>query len=1061
MEEEKNQNTGQELAEKVVQDVQDTSNMVKDGTKLAKDIGTGNVLGIAKDSLNLLKNKKVRRIILAIILIPIILVIFLASSLHSIYRAIVDKGMEILDSIVDFFTITADDGSINIDNDQIDAIIEGITGLGVDMDALKLMGDVDYDNPDVEKRNKEAMRKYIRKFYEAQAVTQTLNYHKGYEDPNKTYGRIYIKKAGQTEPLTYIAYDKMEKKTKTSEEGNTSTSFNNFLFIGDSRTEGIENKLEKLGENVNAIGVTSSNPGDWEEVTRTGGPSSIYNQTITLPTENEVSGISIALGVNNTSQTNRMKNVLNNLLGRYPSVKIYVNSVFHVGKGYNTINSATMNANIDKFNTEIKEFCNNNSMLTYIDITNGLYDESGYLKSDYSSDSLHLNNKGNDILIKNLKIKITGEEETTDNTVNQNEAEDLTDKFSINDNGEIVLPGWTRTVTEKNGRKVSDVTIMNLKTIDYRNVVSQYTTSMNFFLYLAMISQNPEFVAAVTDLVKQSKIELTVLETEITDIETTEYSYIEHRRETNEYFELGEEEPSYSTISSDTKKTDTTVVTTTTSIPTLAVTYVKTWFCEQTITYDKKEHNSGPVTSDPVLGEDEPPKEPAKDKVDKVTWITGKSTTYTTETKTTRYEEGTRGQVIDRTGEKGSQGLNSLKKVDENTTIVGLLDDKFKIPHSSREEKAGSNIVSGAEWLFDLMQQDPNLQSTEQIMRYVLYKYTGKDYGVTSLDFGIFNAKDFNSVNMMYGNSVEDKVWYALRDAGFSEYAVAGVMGNIYGESGFNPSIIEYGSGQGFGLCQWTAGRRTALENYASSKGVEPSDVNTQIEFLLTELTYGGAGPAQGYAVYQLLSYRGYNGDMWENAENPEDAAVAFCWSFERPGAPDLNTRKQAARRYYEEYKGKVRPTGGVIIQVADAIHKYMEENNYTYCVYSSNSYEECKNESHGLNSTFKASQTGYHHTCCATYVSWVLQEAGYITEAEHSNSAGGINNILIRKGWTQIFSTTELEPGDVLYYNYGHIAIYAGDGTVYNAGSGEAIRGTSPAQSGLSSVTYGLRAPN
>lgn len=745
--EEENQNTGQEVAEKIGQEVQDTSNMVKDGTKLAKDVGTGNILGAAKDTANLLKNKKVKRMVIISILMPIILITFIASSLYVIFDSIGGTVKDILDSIVDFFTITADDGSINIDDDQIDAIIDGIAGLGVDLDDLKLMGDVDYDDPDVEARNKEAMRKYIRKFYEAQAVTQTLNYHKGYEDPNKTYGRIYIKKVGQTEPLTYIAYDKMEEKTKTSEEGNTSTSFNNFLFIGDSRTEGIENKLEKLGENVNAIGVTSSNAGHWEEVTRTGGPNSVYNQTVTLPTESEVSGISVALGVNNTYQTNSMKNVLNNLLGRYPSVNIYVNSVFHVGKGYNTINAATMNANIDKFNAEIKEFCDDNSMLTYIDITDGLYDESGYLKSDYSSDSLHLNNKGNDILIKNLKIKITGGEETTDNTVSQNKAEDLTDKFSINDKGEIVLPGWTRTVTEKNRRKVSDITTMNLKTINYRNVVSQYTTSMNFFLYLAMISQNPEFVAAVTDLVKQSKIELTVLETEITDIETTEYSYTEHKRETNEYFELGVEEPSYSTISSDNKKTDTTVVTTTTSIPTLAITYVKTWFCEQTITYDKKEHNSEPVTSEPVLGEDESPKEPAKDKIDKVTWITGKSTTYTTETKTTRYEEGTRGQVIDKTGEKGSQGLNSFGKVDENTTIVGLLDDEFKIPKTSRKEKAGSNIVSGAEWLFDLMQKDPNLQNAEQIMRYVLYKYTGRDYGVTSLDFSIFDAKDFKTIN--------------------------------------------------------------------------------------------------------------------------------------------------------------------------------------------------------------------------------------------------------------------------------------------------------------------------
>ena len=154
---------------------------------------------------------------------------------------------------------------------------------------------------------------------------------------------------------------------------------------------------------------------------------------------------------------------------------------------------------------------------------------------------------------------------------------------------------------------------------------------------------------------------------------------------------------------------------------------------------------------------------------------------------------------------------------------------------------------------------------------------------------------------------------------------------------------------------------------------------------------------------------------------------------------------------------------GGTILAIADEIHKYMEANNYTYCVYGSNSYEECAkySKSHGLNSTFEASKTGYHNTCCATYVSWVLQEAGYITEAEHTNGANALKDLLISKGWIQIMNVSELQPGDVLYYNSGHVEIYAGDGAVYNAGSGSAIRGASPAGNSVSSVTYGLRAPN
>ena len=135
------------------------------------------------------------------------------------------------------------------------------------------------------------------------------------------------------------------------------------------------------------------------------------------------------------------------------------------------------------------------------------------------------------------------------------------------------------------------------------------------------------------------------------------------------------------------------------------------------------------------------------------------------------------------------------------------------------------------------------------------------------------------------------------------------------------------------------------------------------------------------------------------------------------------------------------------IIDCAEMIHSYMEENNYTYCVYyyNNNSEEECANRSLcGLNVTFEESKTGYHHSCCATYVSWVLQEAGYLTRAEHTDGAGTLKGILLNKGWQQIGSIDEAEPGDILYYD-GHIEIYAGDYTVYNAGSGNAIRDPAP----------------
>ena len=211
------------------------------------------------------------------------------------------------------------------------------------------------------------------------------------------------------------------------------------------------------------------------------------------------------------------------------------------------------------------------------------------------------------------------------------------------------------------------------------------------------------------------------------------------------------------------------------------------------------------------------------------------------------------------------------------------------------------NLVSGSDMLFELLADNEKTQNHENLMRYLLYLLTNDSYGVEEFQFNDFLNGSFSDTSEIEGDSIQEKVWSAVVNAGYSEEAAAGVLGNIEAESGYDPSIIEGGTGIGFGLCQWSYGRRTNLEAYAQSKGVDPSDINTQIEYLIGEITPGGG--ANGYATYQLLTYNGYSPDDWINATTPEDAAIAFCWSFERPGIPRMDVRTEAARRYYEQFK--------------------------------------------------------------------------------------------------------------------------------------------------------------
>ena len=120
----------------------------------------------------------------------------------------------------------------------------------------------------------------------------------------------------------------------------------------------------------------------------------------------------------------------------------------------------------------------------------------------------------------------------------------------------------------------------------------------------------------------------------------------------------------------------------------------------------------------------------------------------------------------------------------------------------------------------------------------------------------------------------------------------------------------------------------------------------------------------------------------------------------------------------------------------AKEIHDYMRENNYGYCTYDFR----CEHDGEcGLNSTFEASKTGKHNVCCATYVSWVLQETGYITKQEHIdnnfNAANNLSKYLENHGWRVLEKGETLQPGDILCFNH-HIAIYGGRGAQYDAGN-------------------------
>jgi hypothetical protein len=119
---------------------------------------------------------------------------------------------------------------------------------------------------------------------------------------------------------------------------------------------------------------------------------------------------------------------------------------------------------------------------------------------------------------------------------------------------------------------------------------------------------------------------------------------------------------------------------------------------------------------------------------------------------------------------------------------------------------------------------------------------------------------------------------------GLPPHIAEGFVMNFQDESGLNPGINERnpivpGSRGGFGLYQLTGPRRVDYETFARERGVDPSDVDAQLDFMMMELQ----GP-ESAAARSIMS-----------APDAGSAAAAIVTDFLRPSA---EYRDQRAARY-------------------------------------------------------------------------------------------------------------------------------------------------------------------
>lgn len=117
---------------------------------------------------------------------------------------------------------------------------------------------------------------------------------------------------------------------------------------------------------------------------------------------------------------------------------------------------------------------------------------------------------------------------------------------------------------------------------------------------------------------------------------------------------------------------------------------------------------------------------------------------------------------------------------------------------------------------------------------------------------------------------------------GISPIAASGIIGNLAQESDLKPTARD-GTGA-YGAAQWMGSRLSGLHQFATANNRNASDLPTQLDYLIKE--------AQERGDLQKL----------QNANSPEEAAILFGRSYERPAERTANwaRRQREARNVYQ-----------------------------------------------------------------------------------------------------------------------------------------------------------------
>ncbi len=695
---------------------------------------------------------------------------------------------------------------------------------------------------------------------------------------------------------------------------------------------------------------------------------------------------------------------------------------------------------------------------------------------------IYIKRKGDDSNIANLQY--ISQEEFQKKVDGKNS--DVKGYFTLDDQGNLQVAKEETIVTKEieNDKTISENTITNItiSIADYKSALKKYTLTFDYLWALLVTTGDLDFMDSVSKLAIGSSVDVMLLDEKTVSVSTNvkehdiigrakNKAYVDIIYADNEtatrYFESEE----YETGSS--KYHYEQIITTTTITPNIQVTNAKTWLADYTNTYPENRNENSSGSNGGEL----------KD--------TGEEKNYSDEQTSANNDNWYNDQVNSVAAGKKIKSINArwnnttsyninenFKEGSSSSTVKyeygnPVSETKERTDKNSQEEnfvtllvksqRALDSLIEEKEWLFEMLKGNENAEYMIDVTKYLLYKATGKDYGVTEINLEKLEilSSDANSIGKYSSNVMfefiaswengtvyqyirgkdfynsylakyitEDKKYYiCYTDDGKTRNFGFGVChSNDYGSTFWH--VDEYNK-QGVDITQYgQLGTKLEVEKVDNVKKAILQNNKDSIKSQTAGLDLSESQIDALVAVMYQYGNIGNFVEIYKKYGNTDELRSNFCTiAGEYPwttGRGENNGRQEANWKLFHEGKyitpyGEITPSGGEVVNYA---LQFVGENHSRFTGYTT---------SDGI--TFPVTDW------CAIFVSYCFDNCGLIPSklpASYMSCSAGIQTLKNNNKYKEASSGYVPVAGDIIFFSWGHTGIVVScDGTTVHTVEG------------------------